>query len=150
MLGHADDCSLLDEFAYKRGYSTCVPELRGVKPANWYHVAVQSTTWAALACCTGRDHLLQVVFVEKKPTSQVAQETFHSPEDVEHYVQCFRRIQPCRMRRLTGRGCSGDRPLSRTGPGVPGSDRGIPRSRRCPIVKESRTQPKQKGKQRGG
>jgi hypothetical protein len=33
--------------------------------------------------------------VEKKPTSQVAQETFHSPEDVEHYVQCFRRIQLC-------------------------------------------------------
>jgi Protein of unknown function (DUF1670) len=30
--------------------------------------------------------------VEKKPTSQVAQETFHSPEDVEHYVQSFRRI----------------------------------------------------------
>jgi hypothetical protein len=34
--------------------------------------------------------------VEQKPTSQVAQETFHSPEEVEYYVQCFRRIQLCR------------------------------------------------------
>jgi hypothetical protein len=39
--------------------------------------------------------------VEKKPTSQVAQETFHSPEDVEHYVQCLRRIQLCRDKGLT-------------------------------------------------
>jgi hypothetical protein len=39
--------------------------------------------------------------VEKKPTSQVAQETFHSPEDVEHYVQCFRRIQMCRDKGLS-------------------------------------------------
>jgi hypothetical protein len=39
--------------------------------------------------------------VEKKPTSQVAQETFHSPEDVEHYVQCFRRIQLCRDKGLS-------------------------------------------------
>jgi hypothetical protein len=34
--------------------------------------------------------------VERKPTSQVAQETFHSPREVEYYVQCFRRIQLCR------------------------------------------------------
>ena len=34
--------------------------------------------------------------VEHKPTSQVAQETFHTPEDVEHYVQCLRRVQLCR------------------------------------------------------
>lgn len=34
--------------------------------------------------------------VEHKPTSQVAQETFHSPEAVEYYVQCFRRVQLCR------------------------------------------------------
>jgi hypothetical protein len=34
--------------------------------------------------------------VEGKPTSQVAQETFHSPEEVEYYVQTFRRIQLCR------------------------------------------------------
>jgi hypothetical protein len=34
--------------------------------------------------------------VEQKPTSQVAQETYHSPEEVEYYVQCLRRIQLCR------------------------------------------------------
>jgi hypothetical protein len=39
--------------------------------------------------------------VEKKPISVVAQETFHSAEDVERYVQCFRRIQLCRDKRLS-------------------------------------------------
>ena len=34
--------------------------------------------------------------VEQKSTSQVAQETFHSPDEVEYYVQSFRRIQLCR------------------------------------------------------
>jgi hypothetical protein len=34
-------------------------------------------------------------FVEKKTTSQVAQETFHTPEEVEYYVQCFRRVHLC-------------------------------------------------------
>jgi hypothetical protein len=34
--------------------------------------------------------------VEKKPTSQVAQETFHSPEEVEYYVQTLRRVQLCK------------------------------------------------------
>lgn len=33
--------------------------------------------------------------VEKKPTSQVSQETFHSPEEVEYYVQTLRRVQLC-------------------------------------------------------
>lgn len=39
--------------------------------------------------------------VEKKTTSQVAQETFHSPEEVEYYVQSFRRIQLCRDARMS-------------------------------------------------
>jgi hypothetical protein len=34
--------------------------------------------------------------VLKKSTSEVAQETYHSPEEVEYYVQCLRRIQLCR------------------------------------------------------
>ena len=34
--------------------------------------------------------------VEQKPTSQVAQETFHSADEVEYYVQCFKRVQLCR------------------------------------------------------
>jgi hypothetical protein len=33
--------------------------------------------------------------VEKKTTSQVAEETFHSPEDVEYYVQSLRRVLLC-------------------------------------------------------
>jgi hypothetical protein len=33
--------------------------------------------------------------VEKKPTSQVAEETYHSVDEVEYYVQCFRRVQLC-------------------------------------------------------
>ena len=39
--------------------------------------------------------------MEKKPTSQIASETFHSPEDVESYVQCFRCIQLCRDKGLS-------------------------------------------------
>jgi hypothetical protein len=35
------------------------------------------------------------------PTSQVAQETYHSAESVEYYVQCFRRIQLCRDSGMT-------------------------------------------------
>jgi hypothetical protein len=34
--------------------------------------------------------------VEHKPTSQVAEETFHCPEAVERYLDCFRRVQLCR------------------------------------------------------
>jgi hypothetical protein len=34
--------------------------------------------------------------VEQKPTSQVAEETYHSCGEVEYYVQSFRRIQMCR------------------------------------------------------
>jgi hypothetical protein len=34
--------------------------------------------------------------VQHKSTSQVAQETCHSPEAVERYVQCLRRVQLCK------------------------------------------------------
>jgi hypothetical protein len=34
--------------------------------------------------------------VEKKSTSQVAQETFHSADEVEYYVQTLRRVQLCK------------------------------------------------------
>ena len=34
--------------------------------------------------------------MDQKPTSQVAQETCHSPGEVEYDVQCLRRIQLCR------------------------------------------------------
>ncbi len=38
--------------------------------------------------------------VEKKETSQVARETFHSPREVEYYVQCLRRVRLCQQMRL--------------------------------------------------
>jgi hypothetical protein len=40
-------------------------------------------------------------FVEKKETSQVAQETFHSPREVEYYVQCLRRVLLCKQMGLS-------------------------------------------------
>jgi hypothetical protein len=39
--------------------------------------------------------------VEHKPTSLVAQETFHSVDEVEYDVQCFRRVQLCRDRGMS-------------------------------------------------
>ncbi len=39
--------------------------------------------------------------VEKKSTGQVANETFHSPEAVEQYVQALRRVQLCHDQGLT-------------------------------------------------
>jgi hypothetical protein len=39
--------------------------------------------------------------VEKKETSQVAQETFHSPREVEYYVQCLRRVLFCKQMGLS-------------------------------------------------
>lgn len=33
--------------------------------------------------------------VEKKPTSEVASQTNHDPEEVEYYVQCFQRVRLC-------------------------------------------------------
>ena len=120
-----------------------------MKPANWYprrgtiHDMGPSVTHKAIICYKS--------LVEKKPTSQVALETFHSPEDVEEYVQCFRRIQLCR-----DKGLSPEEVAQATGhslalvqeyldlivefqiPPLPDRER-----------KED-SQPKQKGKQRGG
>lgn len=39
--------------------------------------------------------------VERKTTSQVAEETFHSADEVEYYVQCFRRVQVCHDKGLS-------------------------------------------------
>jgi hypothetical protein len=40
-------------------------------------------------------------FVEGKTTSQIAQETFHCPEEVEYYLQCFRRVRICQTRGMS-------------------------------------------------
>jgi hypothetical protein len=40
-------------------------------------------------------------FVEGKTTSQIAGETFHCPEEVEYYLQCFRRVRICKDRGMS-------------------------------------------------
>jgi hypothetical protein len=96
VLGHADVSLLLNMhisrispcvLSYERETGQLVPR-RGT-----IHDMGRSVTHKAIICYKS--------LVEKKPTSQVAQETFHSPEDVEHYVQCFRRIQLCRDKGLS-------------------------------------------------
>jgi hypothetical protein len=146
VLGHADVSLLLNMHISR--ISTCVliyeRETGQLVPRRGtIHDMGRSVTHKAIICYKS--------LVEKKPTSQVAQETFHSPEDVEHYVQCFRRIQLCR-----DKGLSPEEVAQATGhslalvqeyldlivefqiPPLPDPER-----------KED-SQPKQKGKQRGG
>jgi hypothetical protein len=96
VLGHADVSLLLNMtisristhvLTHERATGKLIPR-RGT-----VHDIGRSVTHKAIICYKS--------LVEKKPTSQVAQETFHSPEDVERYVQCFRRIQMCRDKGLT-------------------------------------------------
>lgn len=96
VLGHADVSLLLNMsisrlstyvLRHERETGELVPR-RGT-----IHDMGRSVTHKAIICYKS--------LVEKKPTSQVAQETFHSAEDVEHYVQCFRRIQLCRDKGLS-------------------------------------------------
>ncbi len=82
LLLHLSERTVSEEVvAYEQSTSQCVPR-RGT-----IHDMGRSVTHKG-AICYKR-------LVENKPTSQVAQETFHCPEDVEHYVQCFRRVQLC-------------------------------------------------------
>jgi hypothetical protein len=96
VLGHADVSLLLNMSisrlsAYVKGYECETGEL--LPRRGTIHDMGPSVTHKAIICYKS--------LVEKKPTSQVALETFHSPEDVEHYVQCFRRIQLCRDKGLS-------------------------------------------------
>ncbi len=68
--------------AYERATGETVPR-RGT-----VHDMGRSITHKAIICYKR--------LVEQKPTSQVAEETFHSADEVEYYVQCFRRVQLCR------------------------------------------------------
>jgi Protein of unknown function (DUF1670) len=96
VLGHADVSLLLNMsiarlstyvLSHERQTGELIPR-RGT-----VHDMGRSVTHKAIICYKS--------LVEKKTTSQVAQETFHSAEDVEHYVQCFRRIQLCRDKGLS-------------------------------------------------
>jgi len=71
-----------DIVEYERATGETVPR-RGT-----VHDMGRSVTHKAIICYKR--------LVEQKPTSQVAEETFHSADEVEYYVQCFRRVQLCR------------------------------------------------------
>ena len=71
-----------DILEYERATGETVPR-RGT-----VHDMGRSVTHKAIICYKR--------LVERKPTSQVAEETFHSADEVEYYVQCFRRVQLCR------------------------------------------------------
>ncbi len=91
VLGHADVSLLLNMSmsrlsAYVIDHERQTGEL--VPRRGTIHDMGTSLTHKAIICYKS--------LVEKKPTSQVAAETFHSFEDVEYYVQCLRRVQLCR------------------------------------------------------
>jgi hypothetical protein len=96
VLGHAD-VSLLLHMSISRLSSYVLKHEREtgelIPRRGTIHDMGRSVTHKAIICYKS--------LVEKKATSQVAQETFHSPEDVERYVQCFRRIQLCRDKGLS-------------------------------------------------
>lgn len=91
VLGHADVALLLN-MSFNRISKYVIRNEREtgalIPRRGTVHDIGRSVTHKAVICHKS--------VVEKKPTSQVAQETFHSPEEVEYYVQCFRRIQLCR------------------------------------------------------
>ena len=96
MLGHADVSLLLNMSisrisAYVIIHERATGEL--IPRRGTIHDMGPSVTYKAIICYKA--------LVEKKSTSQVAAETFHSPEDVEYYVQCFGRIQLCRDKGLS-------------------------------------------------
>jgi hypothetical protein len=96
VLGHADVSLLLNMSisrlsAYVISHERETGEL--VPRRGTIHDMGPSVTHKAIICYKS--------LVERKPTSQVALETFHSPEDVEYYVQCFRRIQLCHDKGLS-------------------------------------------------
>jgi hypothetical protein len=96
VLGHAD-VSLLLNMSINRISTHVINHERQtgalIPRRDTIHDLGRSVSHMAIICYKS--------LVEMKPTSQVAQETFHSPDDVEHYVQCFRRIQLCRDKGLS-------------------------------------------------
>jgi hypothetical protein len=82
LLLHLDERAISEEVTtYEKDTSQSIPR-RGT-----IHDLGRSVSHKAVIC--------HKRLVEKKPTSQVAEETYHSPEEVEHYVQCLRRVQLC-------------------------------------------------------
>jgi hypothetical protein len=82
LLMHLHDTAVsADIRAYEQAGNRMVPR-RGT-----IHDLGRSVTHKAVIC--------RMRLVDKKTTSEVAEATYHSPEEVEYYVQCLRRIQRC-------------------------------------------------------
>ena len=88
LLLHISTSSVSEEVrAYERETAKSVPR-RGT-----IHDMGPSVSHKAVICYKS--------FVEGKTTSQIAQETFHCPEEVEYYLQCFRRVRICKDRGMS-------------------------------------------------
>lgn len=88
LLLHISTSTVSDEvLAYERETGGSVPR-RGT-----IHDLGPSVSHKAIICYKS--------FLEGKTTSQIAQETFHSPEEVEYYLQCFRRVRICKDRGMS-------------------------------------------------
>lgn len=81
LLLHREATTISRDVAHEKATQQSVPR-RGT-----IHDLGPSVTHKALICYKR--------LVEKKSTSEVAHETCHSPEEVEYYVQCMRRVQLC-------------------------------------------------------
>ena len=87
MLGISKDTVSRDIRAYEKETGTQLPR-RGT-----IHDMGRSITHKADIC--------RKRIVDKMPTSRVASETNHDPEEVEYYVQCFQRVRLCLDKRMS-------------------------------------------------
>lgn len=78
------------------GMNTITDILRAEQEATGLLVPCRGTIHDMGRSITHKAIICYKRLVEKKSTSEVAQETFHSAEEVEYYVQTMRRVQLCR------------------------------------------------------
>ena len=78
------------------GMSAITEVLRAEQEATGLFVPCRGTIHDMGRSITHKAIICYKRLVEKKSTSEVAQETFHSAEEVEYYVQTLRRVQLCR------------------------------------------------------
>jgi hypothetical protein len=90
VLSYADVCFLVHV-----GLSTITKVVHAEQAATGRIVPCRGTIHDMGRSVTHKAIICYKRLVEKKSTSQVSQETFHSPEEVEHYVQTLRRVQIC-------------------------------------------------------
>ncbi len=78
------------------GMNSITPIVRAEQEATGVPVPCRGTVHDMGRSVTHKAIICYKRLVEKKTTSQVAQETFHSAAEVEYYVQTLRRVQLCR------------------------------------------------------